>query len=261
MDEEGLSSLGVMQIDSAKGLPLTCLSHQTKYWCPCRSKVVTDGADGNALWFYMLTNGSVAFEVHVHITKDTIIRVTLYTDEWKTDRDTMRLEVSLRGKDIAERDPFKSDHRLTRLGWLNYGEGRGVLRELIINRFAGIFVMQERECRSKHHGPVEHMAYLKSRTHPARAWDWDYSTWYEGGVCPICYDRQQMLLAAAVDVNTGELVKKAESIEPRPWEVEVPPLRPIAIGNRKPKRSGPSMTMKDFVAKLQRPEPGEEVNF
>jgi hypothetical protein len=216
--EDDKCKYDVNQIDNAIGVPLTCTNHPLQHWCPCRSMVVNEGIDGPSLWHWMLVTSGIAFEVHVNITKDTVIRLSLVTDEWHLDPDSLRLEVHLRGAEFADREPFKSERHLTALGCLNYGEGRAVLRELIINRFASIFVMQEQECRSKYHGPKEHMDYLKSRTYPARAWDWDYLTWYEEGVCPVCHARQERILNAALETNSEELERKTEVNKPIPWE-------------------------------------------
>lgn len=270
-DETVMQSLLVQQIDSAKGLPLTCAAHQDQYWCGCRSKVITEGIDGPVLWHYFLLHDSQTHEVHVNITKTTVVRLTLYVEEWPTDRAASRMQVSLRGDDIAKRPPFVDDVSLTRLGWLNFNEGRGVLRELVMNRFASVFIQQQQECKSKYHGPAEHVLYLQSRAQPARAWDWDFATWYDHGVCPTCLARQKKLLQETLDANAEEWIKKAEVEELKPWEVPTDKYgREIATPRKEPLRL-PKLNaqrkiaaqmneriVKDFTARLETVKPDDE---
>lgn len=218
--DDELSTLGVRQIDASDGLPLTCETHREKYWCACRGNVVTEGLDGPVLWHTMLIRGALLTKVNVNITKDTVFKVLLSHDQWLPDREQTHMEVRLSAEGaFAKVPPFSENHDLLRLGSLNFDEGRGVLRELIMNRFAPILMLlPQARCNSKHHLGDEMALYKESRKNPARRWDWDYETFLNQGTCPPCKKRADSVFMQAFQRLADELQPKATAGDPKPWE-------------------------------------------
>lgn len=208
-DDDDPATWGVEQIDSATGLPLRCLVHD-RGWCQCRSKIVAEGKDAGVLWNSLLIRGGDSMTlVDVNITMNTVLMVRLLIlNQWPSDRDQAQMQVQLAPKGrVLQTEPFKSDPSLLYLGFLNMDEGRGVLRELVIGRFAGIFAQLAigiGQCRSKSHGPVERKLYEEAHKSPARAWDWDFETWLSEGYCPTCSKRREEAIEKARQLTEFE---------------------------------------------------------
>lgn len=199
----------VNQYDDATGLPLYCVAHEDKSWCSCRSKVVAEGRDASVLWHSLLIRGAETTLVDVVMTQNTVVMVRLLIlDQWPSDRNQAQMQVQLAPKGrITQTEPFKSDPSLLYLGLLNMEEGRGVLRELIMGRFAGIFaelIARYGQCRSKAHGPVERKLYEEAHKTPARGWDWDFDMWLGEGYCPPCYKRREEAIETARKITDLE---------------------------------------------------------
>lgn len=206
-DDDDPAVWGVEQIDSAKGLPLRCQVHD-RPWCGCRTKIVIEGKDAGVLWHSLLIRGDMTL-VDVVITINTVVMVQLLIlDQWPSDRSQAQMQVQLApmGR-ISQTEPFKSYPSLLYLGLLNMEEGRGVLRELVIGRFASIFaelMARYGQCRSKLHGPVERKLYEDAHKTPARGWDWDFNMWLGEGYCPACHKRREEAIETSRKITDRE---------------------------------------------------------
>lgn len=186
---------GVYQEDGSR-LLLVCEQHLGERWCGDRSKVLIENRDGKVLWDYLENSTFDVVSVEIPVSRRTYMTVDLTPlDESilsHPDR-TTPWNVSLSPKDAPrDRHPFNKHAELYEIGLFNFGEGRGILRDLVLNRLAPIiFIPPNVEaCRSKRHTGKAILAAQDALRSPARRFDYEYRAWLNGGLCEVCHQRR-----------------------------------------------------------------------